>query len=123
MRWSTFPTDASAPLPENGLADTHPQVVKRFEDALSEIARETDLVEKDRLARGALVRRASAWIDTGLHLSETPEMIDRVGPNDPIEYWGASTLRWHWHYFTDAAWYPWMRLQVGRQDEERYIWF
>lgn len=121
-RDAEFGKSVSLVLSRSMLESQHKNLKVSFEELLLTIAKETELIQQDNLARGELIHSVAVsatllkekersrwqWYYQRLH---TP-----VEENDPPEYWGNLNF-YGWEDFVAAAdKYPWMPETVSLVD-------
>ena len=111
-------------LSRSMLSSQHITLKKALEKLLLAIAKETELIQQDNLARGQLVH--SAIVNASLKTENDKShwqwfyqsLRTPVVENDPPEYWGDFSLSRRWEDFiagTDE--YPWMPESVSEDEE------
>jgi len=109
-------------LSRSMLSSQHVNLKKALEKLLLAIAKETELIQKDNLARGQLVHSAivSASLKTENDKSRWQWFYQNlrtpVVENDPPEYWGNFSLsRWE-DFIAGTDEYPWMPESVSENE-------
>ena len=117
-----FGKSVSLVLSRSMLKSQHKNLKSTLEELLLTIAKETELIQQDNLARGEIIHSAAVsatlkkekerswwqWYYQSLH---TP-----VAENDPPEYWGNVNF-YGWEDFVSATdKYPWMPEAVSRKE-------
>ncbi len=109
-------------LSRSMLSSQHANLKKALEKLLLTIAKETELIQQDNLARGQLVHSAiiSASLKTENDESSWQwsyqNLRTPVGENDPPEYWGDfSVSRWE-DFIAGTDEYPWMPESVSEDE-------
>jgi hypothetical protein len=118
-----FGKSVSFVLARKMAADQHEELKHEFEDLLLTIAKETELIEQDNLARGEIVHSVAAsasgregekgkiiWKWLSYHL-ETP-----VQEADPPEYWGNLNFYGWEDFIAGTSQYPWMPERISAED-------
>ncbi len=103
------------------LLEVHSDVCNQIKDLLLKIETETELVQKDNLARGDIVDSAAAR--SNLRKSEnytwwstdTDNMKSQFGDNDPPEYWGEMES-YHGDFIAGSKKYPWMPSDISKDE-------
>ena len=109
-------------LSRSMLSSQHVNLKESLEKLLLAIAKETELIQQDNLARGQLVHSAivSASLETendeGRWQWYYQNLRTPVGENDPPEYWGDfSVSRWE-DFISGTDEYPWMPESVSEDE-------
>lgn len=101
------------------LSDSHEEIKADLVSVFAKVVEETELILKDSLARGRLVR--SATLTSAKRPNGWTTNRDRLGTSirddDPVEYWSRkpSTAG---DLITDTQRYPWMPVDVSSEDDE-----
>jgi hypothetical protein len=103
------------------ILEDHAEIARQLVEALKKIDTETELVQKDNLARGVLVDSARLWgtlqgeENNRWWRSNTEGMKCEFKEDDPTEYWGEIGL-----YISDfiagSNKYPWMPSDISKLD-------
>ena len=113
-----FKKTVSLVLSRSMLGSQHKNLKASLEKLLLTIAKETELIQQDNLARGELIH--SAAVNASLRKKEEPcqwqwyyqKLHTPVEENDPPEYWGNLNF-YGWEDFVAATdKYPWMPESV-----------
>jgi hypothetical protein len=104
------------------LVDQYREIGSQLKELLLRIETETELVQKDNLARGELVDAVQVWSsmkrsgDTNWWSVTNDEMKSQFGENDPPEYWGDMTTSGD-DFIAGSTQYPWMPSDISKNDE------
>jgi hypothetical protein len=86
---------------------------------LEKIETETDLIQKDNLARGALIDSVRLWArlrksgNSTWWSTDTDTMKIVFGENDPTEYWGEIGLNVS-DFIAGSTRYPWIPSDISK---------
>jgi Swt1-like HEPN len=99
------------------LATHRSEIKAQLESVLSKITDETELITRDNLARGDIVRLVSFAFDIpeeGKHGYEVPSALaSAVSEDDPAEWWG-SDVWFGRDIVSDIRRFPWMPTDISR---------
>lgn len=92
--------------------------IKRdFEEILLTISNETELIQKDNLAKGQLVELVNASVRTSkdgkYSYAKTAELRSPLQESDPPEWWGELTL-FVSDFISGTHTYPWISTNIAR---------
>lgn len=99
----------------------HEEIAAQLKDALSKIETETELVQKDNLARGLLINSVHLWAtlrkekDRQWWSLETDNLKCEFRENDPTEYWGELGLYVN-DFIAGSSRYPWMPSDISKEE-------
>jgi len=108
---------------KNAIMEHHLEIANQIKDVLLRIETETELVQKDNLARGQLIDLVR--ISAVLHKSEeapqwwsinTDNLKCEFGDSDPPEYWGSIGLL-ESDFIAGSVRYPWMPADISKEEE------
>lgn len=117
-----FKKKVSLVFSKPALVAGHDAVAEQLKLLLEKIETETDLVEKDNLARGALIDAVSVFASkkvSGEHVwwsASTDSLKCELGENDPPEYWGEIGIYVD-DFIAGSTKYPWMPSDISKQED------
>ena len=98
------------------------EIASQLAEMLTKIDTETELVQKDNLARGALIDSAHLWATLSRDsegrqwwTASTDGLKCEFAENDPTEYWGGIGL-YVSDFIAGSTKYPWMPSDISRQE-------
>jgi hypothetical protein len=103
------------------VAEHHKEIVDQLKEILLKIENETELVQKDNLARGQLIDSARVTLRKNAE-SQTWRQINATNlrcsfaENDPPEYWGNIGL-YESDFIAASVRYPWMPSDISKEEE------
>ncbi len=101
------------------LEENYNKIKSDFEELLSQIAREVELIDEDHLARGELIQlvEINAWEKERKTKSywrfDLSAMSRPVKADDPAEYWGNIDMPLK-NLITEAEKFPWMPVAISK---------
>jgi hypothetical protein len=104
------------------LTENYAEIVEQIKGMLLTIETESELVQKDNLARGQLVDSVRVSItlqkvqDQAWWSANTDNLKCGFGENDPPEFWGDIGL-YERDFIASSARYPWMPSEICKQEE------
>lgn len=107
---------------KDALEKHHSKIADELKKILDKIDTETELIEKDNLARGVLIESVRLWAT--LHKDEenrqwwtaaTDALKCEFSENDPTEYWGGLGL-YTSDFIAGSRKYPWMPSNISEQE-------
>ena len=116
-----FKKDFSMVFSRKSLETNYQEIKKQLEHVIGTISKETELIQKDHLAKGDLVCAIHTYFTEyqgkskpywGLDIAP---LVNKVVEGDPDEYWGTS-LSYYPEFVTATENYPWMPTSVSAYD-------
>ncbi len=106
---------------KDALLDAHLEISDQIKELLLKIETETELVQQDNLARGDVIdsARATSSFQKGKDFSwwstNTEDMKNEFGDNDPPEYWGEMGI-YMGDFIAGSRKYPWMTSDISKEE-------
>ena len=107
---------------KNVIAEQHEEVRDQIKVVLLKIETETELVQKDNLARGELIDSVRIWSilrnqdrEYRWWSTEYEKLKCEFGENDPPEYWGDISLDTG-DFIAGSTKYPWMPSDISNEE-------
>jgi hypothetical protein len=105
------------------IVGNHGEIRDQFKDLLLKIETETELVQKDNLARGELIDSVRIWSTLQKssdnkrqwRSTEYHKLRCEFGENDPPEYWGEIGL-YTSDFIAGSSKYPWMPSHISTEE-------
>lgn len=100
------------------LDEKHEVICSQIKDLLSLISEETDLIKKDNLAKGTIVKAVNTHAsykksqETGTWNFYNSELSCSVEENSPPEFWGKADFQIS-NYISDTHKFPWMPVPIS----------
>lgn len=107
---------------KESVLECYKSIAAELSKMLNTIDTETELIQKDNLARGMLVDSARLWLTlkkSGNHqwwTSDVDGMKCEFGENDPTEYWGELGLYTR-DFIAGSTKYPWMPSDISKEED------
>lgn len=117
-----FKKNVSLVFNRTSLIENFQEIGAQVKELLLKIETESELVQKDNLARGALVDAVRIWSslkgsgDTKWWSTTTDEMKSQFGENDPPEYWGTMNISGG-DFIAGSYQYPWMPSDISKDED------
>jgi hypothetical protein len=104
---------------KSAILEDHRLIGSELTETLEKIETETDLIQKDNLARGALIDSVRLWArlrksgNSTWWSTDTDTMKIEFGENDPTEYWGEIGLNVS-DFIAGSTRYPWIPSDISK---------
>jgi hypothetical protein len=114
-----FRKEISVVFGKTAIIEHHAEISDEIGNVLLQIETETELVEKDALARGKLIdsTRVSASLHKGPEnqwwSARTESLRCEFGQDDPSEYWGETDV-FVSDFIAESTRYPWMPSDISK---------
>jgi hypothetical protein len=117
-----FKKKVSLVFSKPALVAGHDKIAEQLTRLLKKIETETDLIEKDNLARGGLIDAVAIWAskkeagDQTWWSASTDSLKCELGEIDPPEYWGEIGLYID-DFIAGSTKYPWMPSDISKPED------
>jgi hypothetical protein len=114
-----FRKQVSLVFTKAAILNQHLDIGRALKEMILKVESETELVQKDNLARGNLIdsARTSSFLekDSKWWRTNTDNMKIEFGENDPAEYWGELGRETD-DFIAGAPKYPWMPSDISKEE-------